>query len=259
MSGANDTLKNRLRRRAPLIGCWVRTPAPVVCELLGSTRLDTVCLDGEHGPFDRQALDGCLAMLRALGKPGLVRVASKQSHHILSALDAGATGVVVPHVTSAADAETIAKAAHFGPGGRGYAGNTRWAALGTGTLAANLDRGRRETVAIAQIEDVDGVEAIDAIAAVDGLDALFIGRMDLTVALGHTDPDHPEVIDAVDHVCAAAQRTGRALGMFVPRLDAVGRWLDRGIHFYLLSSDQAFIRAGAEALAQDFHNQTGAG
>ena len=46
-------LKTRLHGREPLVGTWLKTPSPMVCEVLGATELDLVCIDAEHSPFDR--------------------------------------------------------------------------------------------------------------------------------------------------------------------------------------------------------------
>ena len=59
-----------------LIGTWVKTPSPVVCEVLGKTDLDALCLDAEHAPFGRLELDACISATRAAGLAPLVRVPS---------------------------------------------------------------------------------------------------------------------------------------------------------------------------------------
>ena len=102
---------------------------------------------------------------------------------------------------------------------------------------------------IAQIEDVEGVEDIDAIAAVPGIDALFIGRADLTIAYGAESPDDPQVVAAVARVLAAGVTAGRSVGMFLPRPGDASAWQARGASFFLLASDHDFLRAGADALA----------
>jgi 2-keto-3-deoxy-L-rhamnonate aldolase RhmA len=38
---------------------------------------------------------------------------------------------------------------------------------------------------------------------VPGIDALFVGRIDLTVSLGCESPDDPAVVAAVDRIVAA--------------------------------------------------------
>ncbi len=112
-------LKTRLHAREPLVGTWLKTPSPMVCEVLGATELDLVCIDAEHSPFDRLVQDQCLHALGSAGMPSLVRVPAARHEYVLNTLDCGATGVVVPHVTSAGMAEEVVAMSHFGAGGRG--------------------------------------------------------------------------------------------------------------------------------------------
>ena len=49
------------------MGTFVKTPSPMICEVLGKTGLDVVCLDAKHSPFDRLVQDQCLQALRAEG------------------------------------------------------------------------------------------------------------------------------------------------------------------------------------------------
>ncbi len=243
----------RLRAGEPLIGTFVKTPSSIVCEVLARSALDVLCLDAEHAPFDRAALDACLAVARLADAPALVRVPAAEPAQVLNALDCGATGIVAPHVTTAVGAGELARSARFGAGGRGYAGSPRAADFGARSIAKHLSASAAETVVVAQIEDPIAVESIDEIAAVDGIDCLFIGRMDLTVALGATGPDAPEVVAAVEAVCAAARKARRRIGMFVPDPAEVPHWRARGASLFLLSSDQNFLTAGANALARVVH------
>jgi 2-keto-3-deoxy-L-rhamnonate aldolase RhmA len=247
-----NVFKKRVRSREALIGTWIKTPSPMVCEVLGNTGLDMVCLDAEHAPFDRLRIDQCVHALRATSMPALVRIPSAAPEHILNALDCGATGVVVPHVTSAAMAESVVKAAHYGPGGRGYAGSSRAAAYTTKPMAQHLADSAAQTTVIAQIEDLEALEAIDEITQVDGVDCLFIGRVDLTVALRAESPGAAEVIDAVERICDAGRQVGRAVGMFVGNAREVPRWRESGASFFLLSSDHGFLQQGAAKLVEEF-------
>ena len=246
-----STFRQRLLNGERLIGSFVKTPSMMVAEVLAQTDLDVLCIDAEHSPFDRRDIDACLLAYRAANKPAVVRVPSGNADVILNALDCGATGIVVPHVDSVEKAEACAKAARFGDGGRGYAGSTRAAAYGGNTVTENLTRNREETTVIAQIEDLAALHCIDSIAAVDGIDCLFIGTMDLTVALGADGAKDARVIEATEKICTAASRAGRRTGIFVPSVDDVPFWLERGVSLFLMSSDHAFIKQGAASLANN--------
>lgn len=242
--------RTRLIAGDVLAATWVKTPHPHVVELLALSSLDALVLDAEHAPFDRAALDLCILAARAGGKPVLVRPPSSDHAHLLNALDCGADGVVVPHVRSAAEADAVVHACRYRPGGRGYAGSTRAAGYTTKGMARH--RADAEGVlVIAQIEDAEALAEIDAIAAVPGIDALFIGRADLTIALGATTPDDAVVVEAVERICAAGVAAGRPVGMFLARTGDVPLWRDRGATLFILASDQDFLLRGAAALADD--------
>ena len=243
--------KRRLLAGEPLLGTFVKTPHPSVVEVLAQTGLDCLCLDAEHAPFDRVDLDRGLLAARAGGIAALVRVASGQPHEILNALDLGAAGVVVPHVRSAAEAEGVVRACHYGAGGRGYAGGTRASGYVSPPIGERLARTRTETSVILQIEDIEALDHLDAIAAVPGVDAVFIGRIDLTVALGETDPKAARVMTAVSDIVAACCAARRTVGMFTPDLGEVPNWRERGASLFLLGADHGFIRAGAAQLRSD--------
>jgi 2-keto-3-deoxy-L-rhamnonate aldolase RhmA len=179
-----------------------------------------------------------------------VRVPSGTAENILTALDAGAVGVVVPHVDSVEKAETIARAARFGRGGRGFAGSTRWAGFATRPMAEVLAQDG-QTIVIAQIEEPEGVEAAAAIAAVPGIDALFAGPADLTVGYGLTALGTPQLADALGRIGAATAGAGKAYATWVPDAATARDWARHGMTVFVVGSDHVFLRAGAAAAARE--------
>lgn len=240
-------LKQRLAAGDTLWGSFLKTPSPILVEVLATAGLDLLCLDAEHAPFDRAAIDACAMAGRASGLPILVRPPTAAAEHILNALDCGADGVLLPHIRTAEEARAAVAATHYGRGGRGYAGSSRAAGYGLTPMPDHLRASADRSIVIVQIEDVEALDAIEAIAAVAGLDGLFIGRIDLTVALGETNPDAPAVLAAVDRVLAVARDAGLPAGMFVPRDSDVAALAGKGARLFLQGSEHAFIRAGARA------------
>jgi 2-keto-3-deoxy-L-rhamnonate aldolase RhmA len=241
------TFRDRVRAGDLLAGTWIKTPHPHIVEVLAFSPLDVLVLDAEHAPFDRRDLDACVMAAQAGGKPVLVRPASAAHEQILNALDCGADGVIVPHVRSADEARDVVRACHYVRGGRGFAGSSR--AAGYTTLGMAKHRAAASNVVvIAQIEDVEAVEAINDIAAVEGIDALFIGRADLTISYGAQTPDDPVVVAAVERICEAGTSSGRRVGMFLGRVADVPMWRAKGASLFILQSDQEFVLAGAAAL-----------
>jgi 2-keto-3-deoxy-L-rhamnonate aldolase RhmA len=232
-----------------MMGTFLKTPSAIVCEVLGLTALDCVCIDAEHAPFGPMEIDACVAALRAGDMPSLVRVRSGTAGEILGVLDAGATGVIVPHVVSGAQAAAAARAARYGgAGGRGYAGSSRAAHYTTKTMSAHLRDSAASTVLIAQIEDEEALTELDAIAVTPGVDCLFVGRMDLTLSMGLEDPLDARVVAAVERICDAGRRHGKPVGMFITPQESCVDWQARGASLFLLGSDHGFLLDGARRL-----------
>jgi 2-keto-3-deoxy-L-rhamnonate aldolase RhmA len=248
------SFRERLLAGDLLAGTWVKTPHPHVVEVLALSPLDVLVLDAEHAPFDRGSLDQCIFAARASGKPVLVRPPSSAPEQILNALDLGADGVILPHIRDAIEANYAVAACHYRPGGthaisRGYAGSSRAAGYTTKGMAKHR-ADAKNVIVIAQIEDVEGVDNIEAIARVEGIDALFIGRADLTVAYGAETPDDAVVVDAVDRIVAAGKAAGRTTGMFLGRVGDVPQWREKGASLFILGSDHDFLLQGAARLAE---------
>ena len=242
-----NRFRSRLIDGQSIVGTFVKTPSPIIAEVLSRSDLDAFCIDTEHAPFGRLELDLCIAAFRAADRPSIVRTANDSSTEIRNALDSGATGVLVPHVTSAMQASAIVRAAHFGEGGRGFAGSTRASEFTTKSMSDHLADSESQTAVIVQIEDLAALANVADIAAVDGVDAIFIGRADLAVAMGKSPMDSA-VIDSVTRICNEAAATGTTIGMFTPDLDEIPDWRKAGASLFLLSSDQSMILAGANRL-----------
>ncbi len=253
----NAQLKARLCARDPLVGCFIKTPHPTVIEVLGAGPLDFLILDGEHSPFDRAAIDACMLAAKAVGCALLVRVPDSNPAFILNVLDCGAAGVVVPHVTSVKQAETLAKAVHYVPGGRGIAGTTRAGGYGEIPLAEHRARAGGEVVLICQIEDREGVECHKEIVTTPGVDGLFVGRADLSLSYGRDDFSSPEI----DAICTDVLGTKEvATGLYCAPDENIATWREAGASFIVKGSDHTFLARGAQTLATGFSsasNNTG--
>lgn len=117
--------RRRLKAREQVVGTFVKTPTTHATEILGLLGFDFVVLDQEHAPLGHAALDMMILGARASNIAGIVRVGDPSDANILSVLDCGATGVLVPHVDTEEKAKAIAAACRYGGGRRGFANTTR--------------------------------------------------------------------------------------------------------------------------------------
>ncbi len=246
-----ENFKTLMRSGAPLAGTFMKTPAYELIEALAKSGLDFVCIDTEHAPFDRGRMDACMAMARALDFPVLVRVSPVTNETVLQALDSGAVGIVCPHIDSAEAAAAAVNAAHFGKGGRSFAGATRW---GRGApMAEILDRSQKETVVIVQIEEPEAVDVAEAIAGTPGVDGVFLGPSDLTVAYGKTELGSPELMAAFERCGTAAKDAGVAFMTFVKNGQEAEEMTKFGVSMFFIASEVVWMINGAKADAAAVH------
>jgi 2-keto-3-deoxy-L-rhamnonate aldolase RhmA len=252
---AASTLRQRMLAGDKLVGTFLKTPTSHATEILGDLGYDFVVIDQEHAPFDRTTSDIALMAARAANTPALVRVPGPEA--ILSVLDCGATGVLVPHVNSAAYAREVAAMLRYRGGSRGFATSTR-AGRHTGVpMWRHIAEADARMIFVAQIEDPVALDGIDAIAAVEGVDSLFIGRGDLTAAIGDESKDPPEVRRAVERIAEAARKANKPISVYVGNATEAA-WLNTlGATVFVLSSDQGFLRQAAAAGLHDVRDKVG--
>lgn len=235
----------RLRANELLVGTFVKTPSFQVAEILGSVGFDFIVIDEEHAPLNRETIDAMLLAARAMGLAAFVRIGEPTAFSILSQLDAGATGVFVPHVDSVEKARQIAAACRYRNGARGFSRTGRAGGYGTAPLDDHLAAQDAGTVCVCMIEDPQGIEIIDEIAAVPGVDALFVGRGDLSVAMGERSQTAEPVREATHRVITAAQKANKPVMMLAAGDDDQKMLAAAGVRVFLTGSDQGFLRSAA--------------
>jgi 4-hydroxy-2-oxoheptanedioate aldolase len=233
----SNTTRGKLASGEPVAGLIVPVAAPVLVDLAALAGFDYVLIDTEHGHLGFEAAEHLVRAAEAAGITPLVRASHNAPAEILRLLDIGAQGVMVPQVSSAADAEAAVRAVKFHPrGNRGLAGS-RAAAYGlTGSMADYVVHANRETMVLALIEDIRALEDFEAILAVEGIDVLFIGASDLAQSMGYPGrPDHPRVRAAIDRIIAQGVAASRIVGVNAATAEVVASYYQRGVRFFCLS------------------------
>lgn len=244
--------RKRLAGGDRLIGTFIKTPTSHTAEIIGDVGYDFVIIDEEHAPFDRVATDQALLGARAAGTAGFVRVPNTSC--ILGALDDGAIGVMAPHIDDAEKARELVAYARYKPGRRGFSNSPRAGRYGGKDFQPHIADSDAQTVVVAMIEDAKAVETIDGIVAVEGLDAIFIGRADLTLSLGAGAPGEAVVQQAVERICSAALKV--QMPIWVPATSAGERdaYVLLGANVFVVATDQAFMRRAAAASLKELRD-----
>ena len=211
-----------------------------------------VIYDTEHTGWGWETIAKVVATTRPAGAEAYVRVPLAQRSYLSRALDAGATGLMVPMVESAAQAADIVRWSTYPPDGlRGAAFGVAHDDYATGGSLEYMRAMNDDVLIMPQIETVDGLAAVDEIAAVDGVDVLWVGHFDLTNSMGIPGEfDHPDYLAALDTVVAAAKRHGKAAGFMAGSAEEAAMLLDRGYRILAYGGDlwlyRAALREGLE-------------
>ena len=237
-----NPLKEKLRSGATAIGCWVGLNSPAVTEVLAGAGYDALLIDYEHGAGTVADLVHHLRAAQGSETTILVRVPSDATQEIKRALDAGAAGIMVPGVETAAQAQGIVDLCRYPPDGiRGAAGFIRAARYGR-EWADYQATANDAVMVLCQIESRTAVDRIAEIA-VPGVDCLFLGPMDLSGSigkLGQFDDDEVQTLRADAERAILA--TNSVLGTIETAPGAGTRLAAQGYRLVFTTSDVALLR-----------------
>ena len=256
-AAVQDRFVARLARREPLLGTLLTLPAPEIAEVVAAAGFDWLFVDMEHGLIDFAAVQ---RVVQAVGHlcPCIVRVPNNEPILIAKALDTGAAGMIVPHVSTAEEARAIVRAAQYPPAGARSLGVARAQGYG-GRIADAIARDNDRTVVVAQVEHIDAVAHIDEIVAVPGVSAVFIGPFDLSASLGKPgEIGAPDVQEAIATIAAACAARPIPCGIFVVSGDAARRAFAGG-HSLVCAMTDTLLLAGAAAGLRSDAFQSGSG
>lgn len=243
-----SSLKLRLSAsREPCFGTWISSSSLVALDALRGLPFEWFMIDTEHAPVNPETLAAMVAVLGRGGPTPLVRVGDVDQYLIKQALDAGSQGVLVPLVSTEAQAKAAVAFAKYPPDGvRGVAAAA--ASRYGQELSSYLRSANSDILVGVQIETKEALDHLEAIAGVNGVDLLFVGPQDLTLGLGLLDDrKNPKVREAMRTVVETCERHGKVPGTLVVDLDEKRAAVDLGFRFISLASDLRFLLNGARS------------
>jgi 2-keto-3-deoxy-L-rhamnonate aldolase RhmA len=209
---------------------------------------DWLSIEMEHSSLDIDTAAQMACAALPVGISALVRVPGREPHHATRLLDAGAQGVIIPHVDSAEEAALVVSHCKFPPvGHRSIASVQPQLAFQSISGADAMEAVNAEILIVAMLETPQAIDNADAIAAVPGIDVLLIGTNDLCAELGIPGQfADPKVEDAYRRVTAACRKHSAHAGMagvHDPKL--AEKFIGFGVRFVAGGTDLAFMMAGA--------------
>lgn len=254
MTVIRNVAKERLAAGELAIGVGLRQARTVdIGKIMRTAGFDFLFIDMEHNSMSIDLAAQISVAAQDAGITPLVRVPGFQHFHATRALDAGAQGVVVPHVDTAEQAAAVVDNCRYPPlGHRSVTGTLPQldfspVPAGEATRAVN-----DATLLAVMIETPRAVAEVEAIAATEGVDVLLVGTNDLATEMGIPGQlDHPDIIAAYERIIAACRAHGRHPGLggvYTPPL--MERYIAMGFRFVLAGSDFGFLFAAAKERAE---------
>ena len=178
---------------------------PGLTALLADCGYDFLFVDMEHSGAGIDTIKQQIAFARGLPIEVWVRVPEKSYAAVATVLDAGAQGIMLPMVETAAEAAALVEWARYRPEGkRGLAFGIGHDAYRARDPLATMAEANRRNVLIALIESRQGIENAESILAVPGIDLGWLGHFDLTSDLGiPAQFEAPAFTAALDRLAAA--------------------------------------------------------
>lgn len=212
-----NRILQKYRKGQPSVGTFTHMQSAALIEGLGYTGLDYVIIDTEHSPTDISFVSRAITAADAAGITPLVRINAVSREAVLRPLDLGAKGLIVPAVESVEEVQNLISFAKFTPvGKRGFC-PTRDGGWGFSENDATtyMDKSNRETLLLPQCETAECLSHIEEIVALEGVDGIFIGPLDLSIALGCPMLlDAPQMVNAVERVLKACKSKGKPAVIF---------------------------------------------
>lgn len=228
---------------------------PRVVELAGLAGFSAAWVCQEHVPGDWSSIEHFVRAGKIHDMDLIVRVSKGSYSDYIKAFECDAAAIMVPHVTSGAEARHIVDMCRFQPvGRRALDGGNVDGAFTQLPLNDYLERSNREKLIILQIESPEGVAAVDEIAAVEGYEFILFGPGDYAHRIGKPGLIHdPEVEDARRKVEIAAKKYGKA-GFAVAARGNPRELRERGYGILNLGSDVVSLGQAFHSYHKEFQN-----
>jgi 2-keto-3-deoxy-L-rhamnonate aldolase RhmA len=216
-----NPLKQKLERDEVVVVVNPDHTSPSLTEFMAGLGIDGVFIDCEHGMATIERVNDMCRAARAGGIQSIVRPETFAYHLLNRYLDAGADGLIVPHVDTAKIAASVVSAVR--------------------TIRYNDHASK---VIIVMIESPQAVQNLSSILMVEGVDVFFVGPDDLSRSMGYAGQmTHPKVQEVIADVATRVRAAGKVPGILVTDL-TVARHVAQGYRF-LYEHLNNFARTGA--------------
>src|SRR5438034_3781148 len=254
MAHIPNKARERLAAGQLALGMALRQARTVeIGRVLAACGFDFAFVDMEHNTMSIATAGEIAVHCHDAGVTPLVRVPGYEHHLATRLLDAGAMGIVFPHVDTPEHAKQLVSNCKYPPlGHRSLGGPVAQLGFRPYPRAESTALVNTETLLVMMLETPQAIDNADGIAAVPGVDVLLIGTNDLTLEMGIAGRyDDLQVVRAYDTVIAACRKHGKYPGMGgIYDHQTMEKYIKMGARFILCGSDISFLMAGGQARAE---------
>ncbi|MBN2610141.1 MAG: hypothetical protein JXB00_01150 [Bacteroidales bacterium] len=239
-------LKQRLKAGKVHLGTFLSLGSSVASEIISKAGFDFVIIDLEHGVGNEKDI---LSQLQGVDNgvaASIVRVEGHNRQRVHRVLDLGAEGIMFPRIKTIDEAQKAINSLYYTPEGeRGVAKMVRATNFGL-NFNEYLANQKKDIIGIIQVETEEILDCLDDVSAIEGVDILFVGPMDLSMALGIFGQfDHPRFTEALKITSQAAAKAGKTCGVLLTNAEQFTGYYELGFRFFTLGADIGFINSGA--------------
>ena len=251
-------LKDSLKTGEVLFGAVINIVHPTLVEVVCAAGADFLFIDFEHGLRDYGDVAQAL-MAAELGEvPALVRLGERSANLVARMLDAGAAGILFPHVSNAAEAAELVSWCRYKPLGVRGSGFARASLRDGGNEYDRRQRASQDVVCIMIIESLEGKDNLSKILAVDGVTGIAIGPGDISLALGISDWNDARVVKVLAEMADVTKAfPERGLLRLALTPEEAAAHVAAGANMILLTHDVQLIQGMYSGLFDDMARRSG--
>ncbi len=210
-------------------------------------KFDGIWLDLEHRTMNDREVQTLLAMCHAADIDCMLRPPTLEPTKLYRYLEDGASGFLVPLISTPKMAHDLVQATKFPPiGNRGLDAAGLDADFGLASWGPGMDfpaDANRETFLLPQIETLEAVANAEEIASIEGIDGLFVGPGDLKLRIDKAPPSRKITLEkAIEAVATACQKHNKVWGSAVGSLEQLKRYRSMGAQVLPWGGDFTIVR-----------------
>jgi 4-hydroxy-2-oxoheptanedioate aldolase len=244
-----DQLARLLSQNKTLLGIICRDPTLTDMELLAQVGCHVVWIDLEHGAISTiDALRLCRTITH-LGMVPAARIVELNRTHVQTLLDGGYRILILPQITSAAEARRFVELAKYPPlGNRGVSSSAAGINFSFGPdPLKTLSEVNAATHLMVLIEDDRGYENLEPILGVEGVDMITVGPTDWGISKGLSPGQAKETLrPRIEKIFTAARNAGKLTAMGISSAGEAKQYMAWGARIIFAGIDVPLKRKAFE-------------